>query len=342
MGIQRRKFLKQVGAAGIGVWGLASGMGKALASEASETGAMEGVKDQPVVISTWEHGLAANETAYRLLSEGARALDAAEKGVNVSEDDPKVMSVGLGGLPDREGNVTLDACIMDEYGNAGSVGFLQGYRNAVSVARKVMEETPHVMLVGSGAEKFAKAMGFKKQKLLTRAAEREWRDWLQNPVYPSTKPPQTATPPPKDAPHDTIGMVTLDRAGNLSGACTTSGLANKMHGRVGDSPIIGAGLYVDNSVGGAAATGVGEECIKVCGSFVVVEMMRRGANPTEACMEAVKRIAQRHREKPTFQVAFIALNRRGEYGYFALSKGFQAAVKKEGKYLLLESDYLIK
>lgn len=325
----RRKFLKRMGIAGIGAVGLSRGVDLSVVESFASTG--EG-GISPAVISTWKHGLAANQAAWAALQNGHSALDAVEKGVNVSENDPDVMSVGLGGLPDREGFVTLDACIMDRNGNAGAVGFLQGYKNAVSVARKVMEETEHVMLVGEGAETFAAAKGFKKEKLLTEKAEGKWRRWLD----------EREKKPNKSEIHDTIGMIALDTEGNLAGACTTSGLRYKMHGRVGDSPIIGAGLYVDNKVGGAAATGVGEECIKVCGSFLVVEMMRNGASPEEACMEAVKRIARRHDIKPDFQVAFIALNRKGEFGAYALTENFSFALMKEGDNRLLPAEFFIK
>jgi L-asparaginase/N4-(beta-N-acetylglucosaminyl)-L-asparaginase len=253
-----------------------------------------------------------------------------EKGVNVSENDPKVTSVGYGGLPDREGYVTLDACIMDKFGNAGAVAFLEGYKNPISIARKVMELTDHVMLAGEGAAKFAQKLGFRKENLLTEESRQKWLEWKKNQKAKSKSG------------HDTIGMIALDDNGDLSGACTTSGLAWKMHGRVGDSPIIGAGLYVDNKVGGAASTGKGEECIKVCGSFLVVEMMRRGATPTEACFEAVHRIAQRHPEKPNFQIAFIALNRQGNFGAASLFKGFSYALMKAGENKLIEAEYLLE
>ena len=249
--------------------------------------------------------------------------------MNVSENDPEVMSVGLGGLPDRTGVVSLDACIMDSGGNAGAVAFVQNYKNPISIARKVMEETPHVFLVGEGAEEFAAAKGFKKTKLLTEKAKKRWLKWKE----------ESGEYSPSFL-HDTIGMLALDKAGNIAGACTTSGLAYKMHGRVGDSPIIGAGLYVDNEVGGAAATGVGEECIKICGSFLVVEEMRRGASPAEACREAILRVAARHKGELKWQLAFIAVNREGEIGAYSLNSDFQYALAKEGNNKLVDSDHL--
>lgn len=274
--------------------------------------------NKPIVVSTWNFGLAANEAAWKVLSTGGRALDAVEAGAKVPEADPKETSVGYGGLPDRDGKVTLDACIMDEEGNCGSVAFLQHIVHPISVARLVMEKTPHVMLVGDGALRFALANGFKKRKLLTPESERAWKAWLKNAEY---------KPVVNIENHDTIGIVALDSTGNLSGACTTSGMAYKMHGRVGDSPIIGAGMYVDNEVGAAAATGVGEEVIKIVGCHLVVELMRQGNSPEDACRLAVERIAKRSPSKAReVQVGFLALNKNGAYGAWCLQKGFNYAV----------------
>ncbi|MFM7823548.1 MAG: isoaspartyl peptidase/L-asparaginase family protein, partial [Bacteroidota bacterium] len=225
---------------------------------------------RPIVISTWEHGLAANVGAWNVLSKGGRSLDAVEQGVRITESDPNVTTVGIGSAPDREGHVTLDACIMNENGDCGSVAAIENIVNPISVARMVMEKTPHVMLVGEGAQQFALANGFKKENLLTEKAEREWKEWLKTSQY---------KPIINIENHDTISMLAIDNAGNISGACTTSGLAYKMRGRLGDSPIIGAGLYLDNEVGGACATGLGETVIRQCGSFLVVELMRQGMDP---------------------------------------------------------------
>ena len=273
---------------------------------------------KPVVLSTWNFGLKANEAAWKILISGGRALDAVETGVKVVEADPAERSVGYGGRPDRDGIVTLDACIMDENLNIGSVACLQHIKHPVSVARAVMEKTPHVMLVADGALEFALEQGFKKENLLTPESEKEWREWLKKSEY---KPRVNVEN------HDTIGMIALDTNGNLSGACTTSGLAYKMHGRVGDSPIIGAGLYVDNEVGAATATGHGEEVIRIAGCHLVVELMRQGRTPEEACKEAVKRVydKQKHRIKE-IQVGFLAINKRGETGSFCLQKGFSYAI----------------
>jgi len=286
--------------------------------------------EKPIVISTWNFGLGANEAAWKVLASGGRALDAVEAGARVPEGDPTETSVGLGGLPDRDGNVTLDACIMDEQGNCGSVAFLQHIVHPVSVARLVMEKTPHVMLVGDGALKFALANGFEKKKLLTSASAKAWKEWLKQARY---KPVINVEN------HDTIGIVALDNAGNLSGACTTSGLAYKMHGRVGDSPIIGAGLYVDNEVGAATATGVGEEVIRIVGCHLVVELMRQGRSPQQACKEAVERIIKKSGARALeVQVGFLALNRNGEYGAWCLQKGFTYAVHDQNGNRLLHAD----
>jgi L-asparaginase/N4-(beta-N-acetylglucosaminyl)-L-asparaginase len=271
----------------------------------------------PVVISTWDHGVPANAAAWAVLRKNGKALDAVEAGVKVTEADPKVNSVGYGGLPDRDGRVTLDACIMDERGNCGAVAGLEHILHPISVARRVMEDTPHVMLVGEGALQFALSKGFKKQNLLTPAAEKAWKEWLKTAKY---------APKINAENHDTIGMVALDAAGNLSGACTTSGLAYKMHGRVGDSPIIGAGLYVDNEVGAATATGLGEAVMRTVGSFLVVELMRQGKTPKEACRLAIERITRKFPTYRDIQIGFVALNKAGEYGAFALQPGFNYAV----------------
>lgn len=278
-------------------------------------------KIQPIVISTWRFGIDANVAAWNVLNANGRALDAVEAGVKVPEADPKERSVGLGGRPDRDGKVTLDACIMDENLNIGSVACLEHIVHPISVARAVMEKTPHVMLVGNGALQFALSQGFKKEKLLTPESEAEWREWLKTSEY---------KPPVNIENHDTIGMIAMDKAGNLSGACTTSGLAYKMHGRVGDSPIIGAGLYVDNEVGAATATGHGEEVIRIAGCHAVVELMRQGHDPETACRKAVERILgsakKRGKALNELQIGFIAINKQGEHGAFCLQKGFNYAV----------------
>ena len=295
----------------------------------------------PLVISTWDFGEAANAAAWQVLAGRGSALDAVEAGAKVPEADPENHSVGFGGYPDRDGHVTLDACVMDHLGNLGSVACLEDIVHAVSVARRVMEKTPHVLLVGEGALQFALSEGFPRQNLLTPEAEKAWREWLKTSEYkpvPNVEqmgrgrsaqlPPAHATMPGAGAAnHDTIGILALDQARHLAGACTTSGMAFKLRGRVGDSPISGAGLFVDGEVGAATATGVGEECLRVCGSHTVVELMRQGRSPEQACREAVERIARRYDPpRKDLQMAFIALHRDGRHGGYALQKGFTYAV----------------
>lgn len=290
----------------------------------------------PVVLSTWDFGIKANEEAWKILETGGRALDAVEKGVRLVESDPNERSVGLGGRPDRDGKVTLDACIMDENAGIGSVAAVEHIENPITLARLVMEKTPHVMLVGEGALQFALEMGLKKTELLTEKSKAEWEEWKKTFQY---------QPKVNIENHDTIGMIALDANGNLSGACTTSGMAYKMHGRVGDSPIIGAGLFVDNKVGAATATGHGEEVIRTVGSFLVVELMRSGLSPSEACKEAVKRIhanfTSQNRSLKDTQIGFIAINKSGDTGSFSLQKGFSYAVRTLKKKELLNSPSLI-
>ena len=283
---------------------------------------------KPIVVSTWKFGLEANAEAWKILAANGRALDAVEAGARVPEADPNNQSVGLGGLPDRDGIVSLDACIMDEKGNCGSVLDLENIVHAISVARAVMEHSPHVQLAGPGALQFAIAQGFKKENLLTDSSRKAWEKWKTDNHYT----PQN---------HDTIGILAIDAAGNLSGACTTSGLAWKYHGRVGDSPIIGAGLFVDNEVGAACATGKGESVVKIAGSHTIVELMRQGKSPREACEEAVSRIAKKQSDYKDFQVAFLALNKNGEAGAFAIQKGFQYAKTTSGGSELVEGVSLL-
>jgi len=296
---------------------------------------------KPMVISTWDFGIAANQAAWEILKNGGRALDAVEAGVKVPEGDIKNVTVGKGGYPDRDGHVTLDACIMDENGNCGAVLAIEHVTHAISVARLVMEKTPHVMLAGEGALQFALENGFQKENLLTPDSEKAWKEWLKEAKYAPVMNIENQHFSPNKLPgnqynHDTIGMLAIDAQGNMSGACTTSGMAFKMHGRIGDSPIIGAGLFVDNEVGGATSTGVGEEVVRTVGSFLVVELMRQGYPPEEACKEAVKRIIHKKPAKAKeIQVGFLALNKKGEYGAYALQKGFSFAVCNQEKQDLL-------
>jgi N4-(beta-N-acetylglucosaminyl)-L-asparaginase len=292
----------------------------------------------PLVVSTWDFGVAANKAAWEVLSAGGRSLDAVEAGARIPEADLKNHSVGRAGYPDRDGHVTLDASIMDEFGNCGAVAAMEFIAHPISVARRVMEKTPHVLLVGAGATQFAVEQGFTREELLTPESRQAWGEWQkshadykpvpnrENQDY-GPKPPGPDPVPGGAGNHDTIGMLALDRHGNLAGACTTSGMAWKLRGRVGDSPIIGAGLYVDNNVGAATSTGVGEEVIRNAGSFLVVELMRQGRSPQQACKEAVRRILERKANRDRdFQVGFLAMNRAGEIGAWAVQKGFTYAV----------------
>jgi isoaspartyl peptidase/L-asparaginase-like protein (Ntn-hydrolase superfamily) len=289
----------------------------------------------PIVVSTWDFKLPVNETAYGILNKGGRLLDAIQAGINLVEADPKVTSVGRGGYPDRDGHLTLDACIMDEHGNAGSVACIEHILHPISVARRVMEKTPHVVLVGDGALQFAVEQGFKKEDLLTDQARAAYQEWLKTSDY---------KPPFGKKNHDTIGLLVMGKDGNLAGGCSTSGLAWKMHGRVGDSPLIGDGLYVDNEIGAATSTGLGEACIKVAGSFLVVESMRYGKSPADACRIAIERVIQKqpqYKKVNDFLVGFIAINKQGEVGALSYRKGLKYSLCKDGVNKVFDADYLI-
>lgn len=289
----------------------------------------------PIVVSTWDFK-PANETAYKVLAEGGSLLDAVEKSINLVEEDPRNTSVGRGGYPDRDGHLTLDACIMDEHGHAGSVACIEHIMHPISVARKVMEKTPHVLLVGDGALQFAVEQGFKKEDLLTDQAKAAYREWLKKSNY---------QPPISKDNHDTIGLLAMDAHGNLAGGCSTSGAAWKLHGRVGDSPLIGDGLYVDNEIGAATSTGLGEACIKIAGSFLIVESMRHGKSPAEACRIAVERVIQKqpqYKEVNDWLVGFVAINKNGEVGAMSYRKGLQYSLCTDGVNRVCDGDYLVK
>lgn len=275
------------------------------------------IAEKPLILSTWNHGLPANAAAIAKLKETGSILDAVETGVKDTELDLSNLSVGLQGLPDREGITTLDASIMTGDGSCGSVAFVRQVKHPISLARAVMEKTPHVMLAGEGARQFAIAEGFpiEKEELSPKAKE----------AYEKWKITSKYKPVINIENHDTIGMIGMDKDGNLAGSCTTSGLAYKMHGRVGDSPIIGAGLYVDNEVGAATATGLGESIIRVCGSFLIVELMRQGRSPQEACEEAVKRLISKNKNIKDIQAGFLAMNKEGQIGAYAVHPGFNFA-----------------
>lgn len=326
--LNRRKFIHRSALSSLlAVIGLGN---TACASEEKINPTAKG-STKPSVIATWNNKKA-NETAWEVIKNGGRALDAVEAGVKIPEADENDQSVGYGGRPDRDGKVTLDACIMDEKGDCGSVCFLQGIKHPISVARKVMEETPHVILAGAGALKFALEQGFKVEEMLTEKSKKEYEEWLVNSEY---------KPVINIENHDTIGMVAVDQAGNISGACTTSGMAYKIHGRVGDSPIIGAGMFVDNEVGGAVATGVGEAVLKTLGSFLVVELMRQGRTPQQACEEAVNRIAKNQQYKD-IQVGYCAVNKAGQHGGYSIQPGFSYVLNQKAETELFEAKSFIK
>jgi len=322
MALERRRFI-QLGLAGTAAY--MAGCGDAAGTTAEEIGPV-GPGKGPLILSTWDHGMPANERAWEVLSTGGSILDAVEQGVMVVESDFSNRSVGLGGLPDRDGHVTLDACIQDHDGRAGAVAFVQRFEHPVSMARAVMERTPHVMLVGAGAEQWAIENGFSTREVDIPEVRAAWQKWLEKSEY---------KPVANIENHDTIGMVAMDAQGRLAGSCTTSGMAYKVHGRVGDSPIIGAGLFVDGEAGAACATGVGELVIRVAGSHTVVELMRQGRSPEEACKEAVARIQRKHKDLSDMQVGFLAIRADGAYGGYALRSGFSYALRtSEGSQLV--------
>jgi N4-(beta-N-acetylglucosaminyl)-L-asparaginase len=328
----RRKFIKTTA-----LGGAALSLGIIGCADDKKQESVVAKESQPVfkgglVLSTWDAGISANSAAWQALQQGGKALDMAEKGVNDTEANLTNLSVGLGGLPDRDGHTTLDACIMNSDGMAGSVMFLEHIKHPASVARKVMEKTPHVQLVGEGAYKFAIEQGFPHDDFKSDEAQRAYEEWLKTSEY---------KPIVNIENHDTIGLLAMDTNGDIAGACTTSGMAYKMRGRVGDSPIIGAGLFIDNEIGGATSTGLGEAVIRTCGSFLVVELMRQGATPQEACVEAVKRIQKKHSNIKDFQVGFLAVNKAGEIGAFAIHSGFTYALHKNNENKIYNSGSLI-
>jgi len=320
--LSRKEFLRLAG-----LVSLAGAVGKT-------AGAAQKRRRSPIVVSTWDFGLVANAAAWEILKNNGYALDAVEAGVAVPEADPLVTSVGLGGFPDRDGRVTLDACIMDEQFNCGSVACLEHIVHPAAVARKVMEKTPHIMLTGDGALRFALEQGFKNENLLTPKAEEAWKEWLKKAEYE----PQ----PNWELNHDTIGMLALDSQNRLAGVCTTSGIAWKMHGRVGDSPIIGAGLYVDGEVGGATCSGLGEEMIRIAASHSVVEAMRSGKGPQAACEAVIKRYYKRRGDKAHGkQVCLLAMDNAGNVGAFSLMSGFVYSITCEGKHEVRKAKFLL-
>jgi len=332
--MKRRNFIKNSAAAGLGL-AVASHLTNCSEKKSANSDSLKvsAKASLPLVIATWNVPNATAK-AYEILNQQKSSLDAVEQGCMVEEADINNTSVGKAGLPDRDGNVTLDACIMNSKGDCGSVVYLQGITHAISVARKVMEETPHVMLAGKGAEQFAIEKGFTPENLLTEESKQQWEQWKIKSEY---------QPIINIENHDTIGMLAIDKNGNISGACTTSGLAYKMGGRVGDSPIIGSGLFVDNEIGAAVATGLGEEVVKTVGSFLVVELMRHGKSPQEACEEAIRRIVKKpNSDYKNFQVGYIAVNKNGETGSYSIHKDFNMTKYQDGKNENIESDFYLK
>ncbi len=310
--MKRRNFLKNssVATAGLISAPLLASCKEESGSKTTEPNSTKTIR--PITICTWNF-MNASSASWSVLKDGGSSLDAVQQGAMVEEADIQNQTVGIGGRPDRDGNVTLDACIMDKDGNCGAVLCMQNIASPVSVARKVMEDTPHVMLAGKGAEQFAYEKGFEKTNLLTEQSKQEWLKWKKTSEY---------KPIINIENHDTIGILAIDKNGDIAGACTTSGMGYKYAGRVGDSPIIGAGLFVDNEIGAATATGVGEEVVRTVGSFLIVELMRQGKSPQEACEEGVKRIVAKNKDKQDFQIGFIAINKKGETGAYCIQPGF--------------------
>ena len=325
--MSRRRFLKNLGLAGAGL------AINPLKSNEQPPNFTPSIKNNPLVISTWIHGMEANEGAWEILCQGGNALDAVQKGVAVTENDLTNRSVGLGGRPDRDGRVTLDACIMNHDSRCGSVAFLEDIQHPIDVARAVMEKTPHVMLVGEGAQQWALENGFSKvdYQVPIPQVQKDYEEWLVQSEYKTGVNVEN---------HDTIGMLALDASGRLAGACTTSGMAYKIRGRVGDSPIIGAGLFIDGDVGGATATGLGEAMIRTAGSAAVVESMRRGASPEEACFDIVQRILKKHPGVDGMQVGFLAINKRGESGGYSIYNGFNYALRNKDQNKMVDAKHL--
>lgn len=333
--MDRRSFVKK-GALGIAAAGLVHPL---LAGESDVKSRTESDEKKfvatfkPVMISTWSHGMAANKAGWEVLSKGGSSLDAVEAGARQTESDVTNRSVGIGGMPDREGHVTLDACIMDWESNCGSVGYLEGIAHPISVARHIMENTPHVMLVGAGAKKYAMQHKFERIKTPLPEVKKAWQQWKKEQAAIAKKPEINHEN------HDTIGLLAMDRNGRISGACTTSGWAYKLPGRLGDSPIIGAGLFIDQEVGGAVATGLGESIIKIAGSHTVVELMRNGFSPEEACREAVNRLISKHKDMTGLQCGFIAINTEGKVGGYSVFNGFNYALRTDQEEQLVDAPF---
>lgn len=333
--MKRRNFLQKAALGSVGITTLGASLkATAATSKKAKTTLRSQTSDAslPVVIATWSVAQA-TQKAWQSLQEGSSALDAVIAGCGVEEANAKGQSVGIGGLPDREGRVTLDACVMNEKGNYGAVLCMQNIKHPIAVAKKVMEDTPHVIMAGIGAEQFAVSQGFKRENLLTEQSKKDWETWKETSKY---------KPIINIENHDTIGMLAIDRNGTISGGCTTSGLAYKMAGRVGDSAIIGSGLFVDNEIGAATATGLGEEVLKTVGSFLIVELMRQGKSPQQACEQAILRIIEKTPNIQNFQVGYIAVNKKGETGAYSIHEGFTTTTYQHQKNTISNSDFYNK
>ncbi len=315
--VDRRCFLKS--------------MAGAAAFAASEGGASSAAESGPVFLSTWIQGKNANARAAEVFKAGGSLMDAVEKGINTAEDDPTIISVGYGGLPNAEGVVELDAAIMDgTRHHAGAVCSLHSIKNPISVARLVLEKTRHTTLAGEGAFRFALKMGFQPEQLLTPESLKKWLEWKADPKRKTFW---------KEENHDTIGMVATDGKGHVVSGCSTSGLAWKLPGRVGDSPLVGCGVYADDSVGAASATGDGDLMTNYCTSVSIVCSMARGAKPQDACVELLEHMAKTDQRNKEAEVAVMAINTRGEVGAASMQKGFRLkyALWRGGEGQFLES-----
>lgn len=322
--MKRRNFLQKAALGSVGI----TALGSSLAATAATPKGAKDTQDVPVsnsllpvVIATWSVKQATKK-AWQSMEQGSSALDAVIAGCAIEEANALGQSVGIGGLPDRDGRVTLDACVMNEKGDYGAVLCMQNIKHPIAVAKKVMEDTPHVILAGVGAEEFAVSQGFKRENLLTEQSKKDWEIWKKTSKY---------KPIINIENHDTIGMLAIDKNGTISGGCTTSGLAYKMPGRVGDSAIVGSGLFVDNEIGAATATGLGEEVLKTVGSYLIVELMRQGKSPQEACEQAILRIIEKTPNFEDFQVGYIAVNKKGETGAYSIHEGFTATTYQDQK-----------
>ena len=322
--MKRRNFLQKAALGSVGI----TALGSSLAATAANSNGAKDTQDVPVsnsllpvVIATWSVKQATKK-AWQFMEQGSSALDAVIAGCAIEEANALGQSVGIGGLPDRDGRVTLDACVMNEKGDYGAVLCMQNIKHPIAVAKKVMEDTPHVILAGVGAEEFAVSQGFKRENLLTEQSKKDWEIWKKTSKY---------KPIINIENHDTIGMLAIDKNGTISGGCTTSGLAYKMAGRVGDSAIVGSGLFVDNEIGAATATGLGEEVLKTVGSYLIVELMRQGKSPQEACEQAILRIIEKTPNFEDFQVGYIAVNKKGETGAYSIHEGFTATTYQDQK-----------